>query len=257
MQHCVALLEVKSIDDDAREITGFATTPQPDSAQDIVEPRGAVFDLPLPLLFQHRHSEPVGEVVEARVSDAGIWIRARFVKLAEPGELKSRLDDAWLAVRHRLVKGLSIGFAPIESSPIQGTWGTRFHKWAWRELSTVTLAANDACSIETVKASDTRTRAGLDQNHTRQLPPQREKNMAADSSVSVKGLSLRIRTPSHGEVVVDLSRASAQVIAAGLRAAAGASNKSDEHLAVFADLVVDVRERVAAPRRSKVVRLGR
>jgi HK97 family phage major capsid protein len=52
------------------------------------------------------------------------------------------------------VRGLSIGFAPLEMADIAGTWGTRFLKWEWLELSAVTIPANAQATIQTVKSFD-------------------------------------------------------------------------------------------------------
>ena len=53
MDRAYAVLEVKSVDVDARIIEGFATTPTTDRNGDIVDPAGAEFTLPMPLLWQH------------------------------------------------------------------------------------------------------------------------------------------------------------------------------------------------------------
>ena len=164
LQRAYAMLEVKaasSSEDDERIIEGYATTPTPDSYDDIVEPKGAEFTLPIPLLWQHKSSEPIGHVIDAKVTKDGIWIKAKFVKITEPGKLKDRLDEAWQSVKHGLVKGMSIGFSAIEYSQIEGSYGLRFLRWAWRELSAVTIPANSDCSIETIKSIDIETRAAL------------------------------------------------------------------------------------------------
>jgi hypothetical protein len=80
-----SMLTIKSVDEEAREITGMATTPSADRTGDIVDPEGADYTLPIPLLWQHDSRQPVGHVVEAKITKAGIWIRAKFVKIAEPG----------------------------------------------------------------------------------------------------------------------------------------------------------------------------
>jgi hypothetical protein len=58
-------LVIKAVDDDKREITGIASTPGTDRDGDIVEPAGAEFILPVPLLWQHRSAEPIGYVSKA------------------------------------------------------------------------------------------------------------------------------------------------------------------------------------------------
>jgi hypothetical protein len=62
MDRAYSLLEVKGIaeDSDYVTITGIASTPTTDKMGDIVEPMGAKFVTPMPLLWQHRHAEPVG-----------------------------------------------------------------------------------------------------------------------------------------------------------------------------------------------------
>lgn len=165
-----SLLETKSIDEDQRIITGIATTPTTDRMGDIVEPKGAEFKLPIPLLWQHDHGQPIGHVIAARVTKDGIEVTAQFVKIDEPGVLKDRLDEAWQAVKSKLVRGLSIGFKSIESARINGTHGIRFLKWLWLELSTVTVAANGECTVQTIKSIDCAQR-GVTQTRVVTIPP--------------------------------------------------------------------------------------
>src|SRR5215510_4852379 len=155
MDRAYAILEIKSADDDLRIIEGLATTPTPDRRGDIVEPSGAVFSLPLPLLWQHNQAEPVGEVTDATVTPDGIRIRAKFARIAEPGALRDRLEEAWLSVKSRLVRGLSIGFKPIELAPIKRNdpfSGFHIKRWHWGELSAVTVPMNLSASIVNIKA---------------------------------------------------------------------------------------------------------
>ncbi|WP_236247813.1 phage major capsid protein [Pseudomonas mosselii] len=147
------------MDDDARVITGIATTPSPDRMDDVVEPKGAQFKLPIPFLWQHNHDQPVGHVTKATVTAAGIEVTVELAKVDEPGALKDRLDEAWQSIKAKLVRGLSIGFSPIESANIDGSWGRRFLKWEWLELSAVTVPANSDASIQTIKSIDREQRA--------------------------------------------------------------------------------------------------
>ncbi len=159
MNRAYSLLEIKAVDDDARVITGIATTPSPDRMDDVVEPKGAQFKLPIPFLWQHNHDQPVGQVTKATVTDAGIEVTVELAKIDEPGTLKDRLDEAWQSIKAKLVRGLSIGFSPIESANIDGSWGRRFLRWEWLELSAVTVPANAGASIQTIKSIDRELRA--------------------------------------------------------------------------------------------------
>ena len=89
-------------------------------------------------------------------TDAGIRISAQIARSDEPGKLKDRLDEAWQSIKTGLVRGLSIGFKPIETAEISGSWGQRFIKWMWLELSAVTIPANIDASIQMVKSYDRR-----------------------------------------------------------------------------------------------------
>lgn len=147
-------LDIKSVDEDARVITGIATTPQPDRMGDIVEPMGAEFTLPLPFLWQHDAKSPIGEVFQARATPAGIEVQIRVAKIADPGLLKDRIDEAWQSIKAKLVRGLSIGFKGIEEARISDTFSYRYIKWAWLELSAVTIPANAEATIQTIKSLD-------------------------------------------------------------------------------------------------------
>lgn len=160
MERAYSLLEIKSADDDARVITGIASTPTPDRYDDIVEPKGAKYALPMPLLWQHQHASPVGHVEFAELTDEGIPFRATIARVDEPGNLKDRLDEAWQSVKAKLVRAVSIGFRPLEHSYMENG-GVRYLSWEWIELSLVTIPANAEATINTIRSIDTTTRAAL------------------------------------------------------------------------------------------------
>lgn len=153
MTKAYSTLKVKSVDDtgEARIITGIATTPSTDRDDDIVETKGAQFALPIPLLWQHNHNQPIGEVTAATITDAGIEITASIAKIDEAGALKDRIDEAWQSIKSGLVKCLSIGFKTLEYTYIENSWGLHIKAWEWYELSAVTVPANPDAVITSVK----------------------------------------------------------------------------------------------------------
>lgn len=154
-QRAYSLFTVKAMNEERRELEGVATTPTPDRMGDIVEPEGAKFVLPLPLIYQHDHSLPVGEVHAASVRKDGIRVKARIAKIAEAGPLKDRLDSVWQSVKAGLVKGFSIGFRSLgEPEQIKNSFALRFKNWEWLELSLVTIPANAEATIQVVKSLD-------------------------------------------------------------------------------------------------------
>ncbi len=153
MTKAYSTLQIKSIseNDDERLITGIATTPSTDRDDDILEPLGAKFTLPIPLLSHHNHSQPIGEVIQAEVTAGGILITAKIAKIDEEGKLKERIDEAWQSIKSGLVKGLSVGFKIKEYSYIENSWGLHIKEWEWWELSIVTIPANADSVITSVK----------------------------------------------------------------------------------------------------------
>lgn len=153
MSKAYSTLKVKAVTDDGetRTITGIASTPKQDRDNDILDMVGAKFALPIPLLWQHNHNQPIGEVTDATVTDDGIEITATIVKIAEEGTLKNRTDEAWQSIKSGLVKCLSIGFRPLEYNYLEDSWGLHIKEWEWYELSAVTVPANPDAVITSVK----------------------------------------------------------------------------------------------------------
>jgi len=154
-----SIFKIKSVSESngKRTFTGIASTPTSDRVEDIMEPKGAVFKLPLPFLWQHDHADPVGWITKATPSKDGVAIEGEVADIPEEGELKNRLLKAWQMIKNKLVRGLSIGFLPIESLDIEGSsWGKHHIKWDWLELSAVTIPANQEATILTVKAASGR-----------------------------------------------------------------------------------------------------
>lgn len=195
-QRAYSAIEIKAVDEEKRILTGIATTPSPDRGDDIVEPGGAVFKLPIPFLWQHNHDQPVGHVIGAAVTDKGIEVTIQVASTDEPGVLQDLLNMAWQSIKKRLVRGLSIGFAPLESANIDGTWGRRFIKWEWLELSAVTIPMNADASIQTIKSIDAKQRAASGQDAARVV---RLKSLPGASG-NTKGIPARtIPKPQEGE----------------------------------------------------------
>ncbi|KKI44239.1 phage capsid protein [Obesumbacterium proteus] len=154
LNRACTLMTVKSVNEDERVITGIASTPSPDRDGDILEPGGATFRSDTPFLWQHDRSQPIGTCTPKMVKE-GLQITAKLVKPTPdmPSQLAARLDEAWASIKAGLVRGLSIGFRPIEYSFLD-EGGIRFLSWDLLEVSAVTIPANAECSIQTVKSFD-------------------------------------------------------------------------------------------------------
>ncbi len=138
-------ITVKSFDPEQGILRGIATTPKTDRDGDIVMPEGAVFELPLPLLFNHDPNQPIGHVIEATATKAGVEIVAKVAK-----DATAKIAEIWQMIKSGLVSGFSVGFRALEAEPIET--GFKFNKWQWLELSAVTIPANTEAAIQVVKS---------------------------------------------------------------------------------------------------------
>lgn len=173
LKRAYSVLTIKAMNDEDRIIEGIATTPSTDRYGDVVEPKGAEFTLPIPFLWQHDASKPIGHVTKAKATKDGIDVTVKLVipEADAPQAWAERLNSAWADMKSGLVRGLSIGFTSIEHTYIEGTYGIHFLKWAWLELSGVTIAANADANITAIKRIDTQllTASGLTQKRVVKL----------------------------------------------------------------------------------------
>lgn len=147
-----SVIDIKSVNDEQRVIEGIASTPRTDRVGDVVEPMGAQFKVPLPLLLDH--TEQVGHVEFAKLSKNSISFRARIPKITEPGAAKDLVDKAWHLAKYGLRQFASIGFRALENGlePIKS--GVRIKSWEWLELSLVQIPAQPDAVITTLKSLD-------------------------------------------------------------------------------------------------------
>jgi hypothetical protein len=114
VQRAYAILQVKSMLEEERIIRGMATTPSTDRVGDVIDPLGVQFKNPMPCLWQHDNTKPIGTVSFDAPTRGGIKFEARLPKVVEAGILKDRVDEAWQSVKYGLVAGASIGFQAVE-----------------------------------------------------------------------------------------------------------------------------------------------
>lgn len=156
LHRAYSVLDVKAVGESDGFVTieGIASTPTTDRMGDVVDPMGAKFKTPMPLLWQHRHAEPVGQVTFAKPTKAGIPFKARLPIIAEAGKLKDRVDEAIHSLKYGLVSAVSIGFQAVEGALERIQTGIQFNEWEWLELSLVTIPANSEAVITAIKSAD-------------------------------------------------------------------------------------------------------
>lgn len=196
------ILEVKSVDDDQRIIEGFASTPEPDTIGDIMDPMGAVFSLPLKFLYQHDRERVLGKVLTIKRSKDGLWIKAQIEKDV-PAAL-AYVDQAWEQIKRRMVDGLSIGWRPLAEPKVVGEKAL-WSKWKLFEVSAVSFPMNETATIALVKSLDASALAALGTraSASRSLPGASGSRI---TSTHMKNLSDRItalqteRTETHARM---------------------------------------------------------
>ncbi len=155
MNKAYSALHVKNFvrDGDVVRISGIASTPKSDRDGDVVNPLGAKFKTPMPLLMQHRHDQPVGYVTFAKPEKSGIPFKAELPVIKEPGRLKDRVDEAIHSLQYNLIGFVSVGFIPNmdKTKRIAGA-GFQIDEWDWHELSLVTIPAQPDAVITSVKS---------------------------------------------------------------------------------------------------------
>jgi HK97 family phage major capsid protein len=153
LNRAYSLFELKSIDEEQRIIIGIASTPETDRGGDVMHPLGAKFSLPMP--FRWEHKTTIGEVFWAEPNATGIPIKARIAKIDEPGLLKEQTDYAWQAIKAKLARGLSIGWAPTGGTAKPNKAGGHdVPHWEWLETSAVSIPMNASATIQMIKSLD-------------------------------------------------------------------------------------------------------
>jgi HK97 family phage major capsid protein/HK97 family phage prohead protease len=153
LQTAWSTFDLKITNADRREITGIASTPSIDLGDDELNPLGAQFALPMAFFFEHKRDHPIGQVTAADVTDQGIRIRAKIANIEEAGRLKDGVDFAWQSIKSGLVRGLSIGWRPIEATK-KKSGGLKAKSWRWLETSAVSLPMNQEATILSIKSAD-------------------------------------------------------------------------------------------------------
>jgi HK97 family phage major capsid protein len=180
-----------------RLIEGIISTPTPDHIGDILEPGGAKFALPMPLLWDHK--EPIGQVLEASVFADGIRIKGQVATIPEPGLLQTEIDKRWHTIKNGLARGLSVGWKPLEAVRAK-SGGLHVKAWKWLESSVVIVPMNEDATILSIKKYDARC-APIERPPSR-VPPAvagspEIRSMAQPISEQIETLQAEIRTKSE------------------------------------------------------------
>ncbi len=130
----------KFLSNGKRTIRGIANSGLLDRVGDVVDPMGGSWTLPLPLLWQHKHDQPIGWVRAIDARSDGLHITAELASGI------GKADEAWAMIEVGLVESYSVGFQATEWKPLPGG-GKRFTAWSLHEISVVTIPADPSAKI--------------------------------------------------------------------------------------------------------------
>ncbi len=156
MKFGTACLNIKDMKESG-EIEGYGSTfgGEPDSYGDVIAP-GAYSDSlaahksagTMPKMFwQHDSREPIGKWFEAKEDAKGLFLRGKL----NMGVQRAR--EAYELLKERDIDGLSIGYRIKEYSVDTDTGVWTLEKIDLREVSIVSIGANDNATIASVKAA--------------------------------------------------------------------------------------------------------
>ncbi|WP_026440170.1 HK97 family phage prohead protease [Acidocella facilis] len=132
-----------------RQVRVIASTQSVDRAGDIVVQAG--IDLgdflanPI-ILYQHDPNTPVGRASDVQLTAAGL---AMTINFADAG-VSAKADEVCGLVKSGILRGISIGFAPLVAEPIdkkKPSAGQRYTQSALMEVSVVSIPANTDAAV--------------------------------------------------------------------------------------------------------------
>ena len=132
--------------DKGRLIEGYASTRDLDRTGEIVEP-GAFGDslkdyMTNPVVtYMHDWSNPIGKVVDARIDDVGLFIRAEISETAE---------KAWKLIQEGILRAFSIGYEVVNEKVVSGV--NHILKLRLYEVAVVSIPANRRALFSVSKA---------------------------------------------------------------------------------------------------------
>lgn len=103
---------------------------------------------PLPALWQHQSDKPIGGYTSLKEDSHGLYVEGFLLK-----DEVQLAREAYALMKHRLVKGLSIGYYVRADSYDEKTSIRTLTELDLREISPVTFPANDKAQVDNVKSA--------------------------------------------------------------------------------------------------------
>jgi HK97 family phage prohead protease len=159
MKHFYGKWKVKKIENDDLIIEGLANANIVDSVGDQMVYEGGDFkrfELNPIMLFNHDHNVPVGKCIEWKISEAGLWIKARISKSSV-----EKIQYVRDMILEGILNSFSIGFNIVDAA----MKGDIFYikEWELHEVSVVSLPCNMESLFSISKSFEGKSRREIKQ----------------------------------------------------------------------------------------------
>jgi HK97 family phage prohead protease/N4-gp56 family major capsid protein len=174
--------ELQSEGDDSITISGYASTTDVDRHGDVVTStawaQGLKNYLKNPIILAyHDHSQPVGRMIEHKVDNTGLWVKARISQAS---------GNVYKLIKDGILSAFSIGFKIVDAEYNQATELFMVKELELHEISVVSIPANQNTLFNLSKAFET---AEEYQSFVMHFAPKSESAKGLESSTEAEGTS--------------------------------------------------------------------
>jgi HK97 family phage prohead protease len=225
-------------------VTGYASTTDVDRQGDVVASTawrsGMSNYLKNPIILAyHDHSKPVGRMVEHRIDEKGLWIKARISNAA---------TDIFNLVRDEILTAFSIGFKIVDAEYDQTKDIFTVKELELHEISVVSVPANQNTLFSLSKSF---TEAGEYESFKMQFAPKSESAKGLESSTEAESTTIikewNMSPEEIKQVLADTARQAAEdATRAVLAQQEKAQKEKAEKAAQEAELEAKIKAAVAA-----------
>jgi HK97 family phage prohead protease/HK97 family phage major capsid protein len=225
-------------------VTGYASTTDVDRQGDVVASTawrsGMSNYLKNPIILAyHDHSKPVGRMVEHRIDEKGLWIKARISNAA---------TDIFNLVRDEILTAFSIGFKIVDAEYDQTKDIFTVKELELHEISVVSVPANQNTLFSLSKSF---TEAGEYESFKMQFAPKSESAKGLESSAEAESTTIikewNMSPEEIKQVLADTARQAAEdATRAVLAQQEKAQKEKAEKAAQEAELEAKIKAAVAA-----------
>lgn len=221
---------------DSINISGYASTNDIDRQGDVIPAsvweKGLENYLKNPvILAYHKHTEPVGRMVEHRLDDKGLWIKARISAAAE---------DVFNLVKDGVITAFSVGFKIIDAEYNAAAELFIVKELELHEISVVSVPANQNTLFSLSKSFKSDDEFKSFKMH---FAPKSESAKGLESSTEAEGTITKEFDMNQEELKQLLAETAATAAAEATKALAEkqAAEKSAQEAAVKAEAELDAK----------------